>query len=419
MVESSSIKVRNKIAIIAVTAQPQQTIRAESLTRGLFKKLNLKSVHSTPLSITVSPLTDSDANLRSVIVESPNAVTECLIKDFPLPTPKDLSYGDYLRWAFSSIVRSPVYFWHRLKQITRNIPASSKDKTENFTDAVSRAIGIFLQTIAFLILVPIVTITLLEPLRRLSTALAVLYMVAFFSLLTLGSWKLTLPPLITWISNTTNDLVKLSPNSGLEFDMLFPVVAGVVFAAILSLIAALLGTLKNVFRESTTVTENVRHLNANLSYVFDSFYANDLKVAFKGKLSQLNNDFNPDTIFVIAQDSGALLAYEVLADYCSEPTSKPTFLFTSNLSLGGFKASPAGSVFLLLNPGEWGRFSRPMPEKLSWYHFSDWPVLGQRVILSFSPGDVMPHSTIDSQWHPWNEGQISSLINRLILLMKL
>ena len=145
MVDSSSIKVKKKIAIIAIIAQPQQTLRTESIARGLFNGVNFKMAHGTPISIKVGPLADGDTHSRSVTIESPNVINECLIKDFSFSIPKNLSYGDYLRWAFSSIGRFPMYFWYRLKQTVRNKPVYSQSKIEQFTEIVGRILASFFQ----------------------------------------------------------------------------------------------------------------------------------------------------------------------------------------------------------------------------------------------------------------------------------
>lgn len=419
------MKVSAEYAVLVINTQEQQGQAADALAESLFNKLKKITTAKRPsLSISIEPVISDSEQVTSwsVSIESSRSIKRCLIKEFFLPPTAGPNTRAYLLWNFRAVKRAVVYLSHKLPEIWRQATSTSQ-KTLGILLGILRitaeTLGVVLETIFFVYLIPLMAFTVIRPLRRMGTLVFLLYLFAIVSVVVSLTWEQTLIPLIAWISQLTHQVIVLVADSDLTFDILFPVVASTVFGVALTVVFILGRIVRWIIGKWDIIQVRNPRTIGELSYLLDPLYAAKLRDNFERQLIDLNKAPNIQRIFVVCDHTGALLAYEVLSRACRGKISKPVYLQTRNLSLAGLSASPVRSLWLLVDSIDWGRFSEATPSNLSWYHVTGWPSREFTVKLTSRSGRGITPVELHFEKSHWYQGRNAMIIDRLITLIKL
>lgn len=417
-----SRKVSREYAVLVINSRKQRGQAVNALTGSLFHKIN-KILTATRRSLSVFPINPESSDYEQpaswvINVESTLSIKRLFIKEFFLPPVADLSTKTYLLWISRAPIRSAIYLWYKIRE--KWLEASSNsNKIWGILRIIPEAISVALETILFIYIIPLLTITVIRPLRRMSGIAFILLLLTLLIGGVLISWQQTFIPLITWTSDITHQVIEIANDNRLKFDILFPVIASAVLGVILAFTIILGRIAQWMFHKADYSQGPSLYTTAELSYLLNPLYATKLREDFEYQLIDLNNKPNIQRIFVIGEYTGALLAYEVLSLTCRKKISKPVFLLTTNLSLAGFAASPIRSLWLLVDSIYWKRFSEPTPRNLSWHHLTTYPRQEYTVKLASRPRSRMPQVKIHYEKNHWFKGINTVLIDRLITLLRL
>lgn len=417
------MKISKEYAVLVINTRERQGQASEALAGSLFHKLKILAAKSSSLSVSIhNVISDSmQATSLSVSVESSRSIKRFLVKEFFLPPTPGLSTRNYLLWIFRAPVRTAVYSWHKLRHIWREA-ASTGQKSSLIWRIPFEVFLIAMDTFFFAYVTPLISLTVTHPLRKMGNLALSLWLFVIVFILVLLTWKQTVPPFISWISQITHQLINLVPDSGVTFYIFFPVMASLFLGIALTYIIALLIKILRWLVPSPTISQerNLRTMESPLSYLLDPVYASRVRDDFERKLIDLNNDTNVQCIFVVCQDTGVLLAYEVLSRACRGKIIKPVYLLTrNNLSVAGFMASPISSLWILVDHVYWDRFSQTTPKNLSWRHLTGWPVYEYTFKLISRYPHTIPQVQRRHKNHTWSKGTNTVLVDRLIALTKL
>lgn len=415
--------VSEEYAVLVINTRERQGQASEALARSLFHKLKTSTVNRPSLSVSIHPVISDSVQTASwsVSIESSRSIKRCLVKEFFFPLTPGLSTSNYLLWILRSPMRIKAYLSQKLREIWQKA-VSIKQKLLGILHMTGEVLLIVLHTLFFVCFLPLISIIAIRPLRKMGNAMLLLYSFMIIFIILLVTWKLILPPFISSISSFTEQLIKLMPASGVTFDILFPVMATIVFGFGLTFFIALLAKMARlIIRETDTGQEgNLRKMESELSYLLDPVYASKVRDDFERQLMDLNNDSNVRQILLVCQDTSGLLAYEVLSRACREKTIKPVHLLThGDLSISGLLASPVRPLWLLVDHIYWDRFSQTTPENLSWLHLTTRPVSEISLKLTSRAPHTIPQVQRHYERHSWFKGTNAALIDRLITLMKL
>ncbi len=415
--------VSEEYAVLVINTREHQGLASEALARSLFHELKTSTMNSPSLSVSIHPVISNSVQTASwsISIESSRSIKRCLVKEFFFPPTPGLSTSNYLLWILKSPARIAAYLTQKLREIWHEA-VSTEQKLLGILHMIIEVLLIGLHTIYFVYFILPVSLIVIRTLRKIGNVMLLLYSFMIIFIILLATWKLILPPFISSISRFTEQLIELVPGSGVTFDILFPVMATIVFGFALTFFVALLAKIARwIIRERDTGQEgNPRTMVSNLSYLLDPVYASKVRDNFERQLMDLNNDSNVQHILLVCQDTGGLLAYEVLSRACREQIIKPVHLLTRNtLSISGFTASPVRSLWLLVDHIYWDRFSQTTPENLSWLHLTTWPVYEISFKLTSRAPHTIPQVQLHSERHPWFKRTNTVLIDRLISLMKL
>jgi len=412
--------VSKEYAVLVINTREQQGRAADALTESLFQKLRKMLSKKTSSSVSISSAGSESEQTISwrLDIKSLRSVKSCLVEEFFFPPTPGPKANIYLCWAFRTIPRAGMYLWYRMLE-SRHQTTSIGKKLSTAMKLALETIDVLMQTIFFVYVIPLTALIVIRPIRKIGALASMAFFLALFIMIVIVTWENTMLPLVSWISQLTQQIIALMPDNQLEFGALFPVLAGAIFGAILTAIIVVAPIIRWIFLKFVSDTEGNIRTMGEFSYLLDPLYAAEVRGNFERKIIDLNTSQNVQSICVVCEHTGALLAYEVLSRVCLEKISTPVYLITHKLSLAGFQVSPVRSLWLLVDPLDWERFSKPTPRKLSWYHITNWPIKKYVVRLTARSGDKIPQTQLRSEPRVWFERTNSALTDHIIKLLKL
>jgi len=415
MPQTEQGQIINETAILVINYSKGRGQAMTSLAQSLYKKLrdaalstrDLVSIHPEKLDH------DVDASV-SIISESQRTIKKLLIREFLFPRSEAPTAATYFNWMLQ-IPRRIIIYLRREQGATRRTTLTARQRAKEIVRWLWDGFGLFIYIAVFICILPLITTFIIRPLRRLWTLVAVFYL-AFFFLLFLPLWTQILPPIVKWISELTNQLVKLTAGSGVTFDQLFPIVSGLVVTAGLSVLALVIPLAKWVIAKLSVPPEGNPRINTGFSYLLDPLYAATVRDSLEKQVIDLSNTPTVQNLVVICDEMGGQLAYEVLSKACATKIVKPVKLMTSNLLLAGFSIGPR-TIWIWVDESDWSRFSLSTPLNLSWHHFTSWPVEERLLKLTSRPDNTLPLIEANTEHLYWLRSQNAILIDRILALM--
>jgi len=401
------------IVVVSNSNQPGTTVN--KITRSLFKKLKDIAVNDPSLSVSIEDLGSNREESPSwaITAKSPSKIKRYLLNEFCFPPTKGPKFVDYLVWILRAPVRTANYLSYRLRESMET--GSRRQKVRALFYMLPRSVMLAFQVLAFFYLMPIISLTVIDPFRRWSLRITAIYFFFIATVVVLATWKSIVPPCVTEISQITQQLVDLVPSTKLSFNLLFPVIAAIIFGAVVSVIVFLLrATIQAVRRADERPIAT--HGAVTFAYLLDPLYAATARVAFEKILLKAGNGEETKGLFVICEHGGILLTYEVLSRTYSEKIHRPVHLLTHNMDLAGLPVGPRAMLWLMVEPTDWSRFARTTPYELSWHHWMDWPSEEYIFKINSISQDQIPQVQRESIQKAWFKSSQSMLVDRLIAL---
>jgi hypothetical protein len=401
------------IVVVSNSNQPGTTVN--KITRSLFKKLKGIAVNDPSLSVSIEDLGSNREESPSwaITAKSPGKIKRYLLNEFCSPPTKGPKFFDYLAWILRAPVRTANYLSYRLRESMET--GSRRQKVRALFYMLPSSVMLAFQVLAFFYFMPIISLTVIDPLRRWSLRITAIYFFFIATVVVLATWKSIVPPFVTEISQITQQLIDLVPSTKLSFDLLFPVIAAIIFGAVVSVIIFLLrATIQAVRRADERPIATLGAVA--FAYLLDPLYAATARVAFEKMLLKAGNREETRDLFVICEHGGILLTYEVLSRRCSEKINRPIHLLTHNMDLAGLQVGPRAMLWLMVEPTDWSRFARTTPYELSWHHWMDWPSEEYIFKINSISQDEIPQVQRESIRKAWLKSSQSMLVDRLIAL---
>lgn len=401
------------IVVVGNSDRPGGTVN--TIARALFKKLNDIAAHDPSLSVLIEDLSHNPEELPSwaITVKSPGKIKRYLLNEFCFPSTKGPKFFNYLVWILRAPIRATNYLRSRLRESMETL--SRRQKVRALVGMLPKSVLFALQILSFFYLMPLISLTVIDPLRRWSLRITTLYLFLVATLVVLATWRSFLPSFIAWISQFTQQLVDLVPGIKLTFALLFPIVASIIIGGVVSIIVFLLRAIIQAMRrtgERTIAT----HGAVAFAYLLDPLYSATVRGAFEKMLLKAGNKKETNSLFVICEHGGILLAYEVLSRICPEKINRPVHLLTRKMDLAGLPVGLRAMLWLLVEPTDWSRFAKATPYDLSWHHWMDLPSEEYIFKINSIPQGRLPHVQRDSIKKAWFKSSYSMLVNRLITL---
>lgn len=402
--------------IVVVNISDQPGSKVDTLARSLFKKLKVIAAHDTSLSVSIEDIGSNQEESPSwaITATSPSKIKRYLLSEFCFPPTKGPKVVDYLVWILRAPVRAANYLRCRLLEIMET--GSRRQKVRALVGMLPKSVGLALFFSSFLYVTTLISFTVIDPFRRWSLRITVLYFFLLATLVASSTWKSFLPPFVAWVSQLTQQLVDLVPGINLRFDLLFPVMATLIFGAGVSIVVFLLRATIQAIRRADEQKIAAYHGVVDFAYLLDPLYSATASGAFEKRLLKVGNKKETKNLFVICEHGGILLAYEVLSRTCPEKINRPVHLLTHKMDLAGLQVGLGAMLWLLVEPTDWPRFAMTTPRELSWHHWMNLPSEEYIYRINSTPQDRMPqvqHESIDKAWF---KSSHSMLLDRLIAL---
>ncbi len=416
------MKKYKECAVLLISLHNQSGRAVDTLTTALFRKLNNDSrAKQSASTVSIDPIAQDSHQPSSwfLNIETTQTIKRCKIQEFIIPKSQGLSIGTFIFWTFGAALRSFKYLAFKAKDMWRDASSINR-KLLKIPKMLLSTIGTVFDTIFFYYFIPIMFINVIRVLRKISLVTYIsFFLLMFFSVL-LFNWEDKLILLVAWISQTTQTIVNSLEDNQLTFPVLFPVICSTVFGAAITVVIIFGRGVQWIFQRLDIYLEqgNLRLID-EYSYLLDPLYSAKLKQDFERQIISLNDTPNIERIFVVCEKTGILLAYEVLSRICQEKISKPVYLLTRDFSLAGFIASPDRSLWLLVNPSDWNRFSKATPRNLNWYHFSKrLPCNEYKLRITTLPHRIVPSVKMHFRKRYWFKRRSTALIERLSTLVR-
>lgn len=401
------------IVVVSMSDQPGGTLNI--LARSLFKRLKDIAAHDPSLSVSIKDLdyNREESPSWAITATSPGKTKRYLLNEFCFPSTKGPKFVDYLVWILRTPVRAANYLRCRLRESMET--GSRRQKVRALVGMLPKFVGLALYLFSFFYLMPLLSLTVIQPLRRWSIRMLIIYSLFIATVVVLATWKSFLPLLVAWVSQLTQQLVDLVPGIELSFNLLFPVMATIIFGVGVSIIVAFIGAVRQAIRraDERTITP---YGTVDLAYLLDPLYSATASGAFEKRLLKIGNKKETKSLFVICEHGGILLAYEVLSRTCPEKINRPVHLLTHRMDLAGLRVGLRVMLWLLIEPADWSRFAMTTPYELSWHHWMDLPSEEYIYKINSTPQDRMPQVQHESIKKAWFKSSHSMLVDRLIAL---
>lgn len=416
------MKKHKEYALLVISLHNQTGKAVNALTDALFRKLSKASkAKRSGRTVSIGPIAQDRHQSDSwfVGIETTQTIKRCTMQEFIIPISQGLSIRDFIFWTFRAGLRSGKYLVSIAKDMWKEASSIGR-KLLIIPKMLVIAIGTILETIFFYYFIPIMSLTVIRVLRKISLITYIsVFLLMVFSVL-LFNWEGKLIPLVAWISQITHTIVDSLEDDQLTFAVLFPVICSAVFGAAITAIIIFGRGVQWIFRRLDNYLEqgNLRLID-EYSYLLDPLYATKLKGDFERQMISLNDKPDIERIFVVCEKAGILLAYEVLSRICLEKISKPVYLLTRDFSVAGLFAAPDRSLWLLVDSSDWNRFSKATPRKLFWYHFArSWPCSEYKMRMTTLPHHIIPSVKMHFRRRYWFKRRNTALIERLSTLIR-
>lgn len=417
----NSHKISKEYAVLAIRSSDQRNLRSDALAESLFRRLRkLSGVKKTSSSISIHPEKCESEQVASwsVSIESSRSTKRVLVEEFILLPTDGPNALNYLLWFSQAPLRAKKYLsfklsatWHRATTVKEKLLAIKNIGIQIF--------DVIVETLTISYIFALITFVVVRPLRKFSMmAYLVCIFAVLFAIVSL-TWEQTLLPLVSGVSEFTHEVVDLAADPELTFGVLYPVLAGTIFGASVTIIIVLVQIMRWIIRKYDILAEGNFSTLSEFSYLLEPLYAAKVKDKLERHLITLNSDPKIQRICVICENVGVLLAYEVLSRACKQKISKPVYLLTRNLSLAGISASPVRSLWLLIDSDDWGRFSEPSPKRLSWHHLAKRSWNKDMLNLTSPSGNRITQVQIHSEMFGYFRRSKTAFVNYLIPLLKL
>jgi hypothetical protein len=403
--------------IVVVNMSDKPGSGVDTLARLLLKKLEGLAANDPSFSVAIESHGSNQAGSPSwaISMASTGKTRRCLLNEFRFPPAEGPKFLDYFLWVSRAPIRAGKYLWFAIHD-----SMGTGTRRQKARGLLGKLPGILMLTILVTVLVLsysylmlLLSYMFVIPLRRWRLGMVVLYLLALALVAVSFTWQSFLPPLVLWVSQTTQRLLILIQNPELS-NLLFPVVAAVLFGGAVSIVVFVLGLLKRIITKADAWMIPAQGV-VDFMYLLDPLYAATARVAFEKRLLELVNQQDTQNLFVICEHSGILLAYEVLSRVCPGKINKPVYLLTRSLDLGGLPIDLSTTFWLLAEPAVWPRFAKATPPNLSWHHWR--PMFGGEFTLNMNWGQrripaVQYESVKATAFRP----SYSKLVDRLIAL---
>jgi hypothetical protein len=401
--------------IVIVSNSDQANTRINAVARRLLKRLSEIAAHDPSMSLSVENPSDNpeESACWAITAKSSGRSKRYLLKEFCLPSTKGPRSWDYLVWILRAPVRAANYVRSRVRESVES--GSRLQKAGALVRMLPKSVIFALQILSFFYLMPLISLTVIGPLRRWSLRITTVYLLFVATLIVVGTWRSFLPSFIARIGQFTQEIADLLPGTSLTFTLLFPVIASITIGALVSIVVFILRAIIQAMRRADARTVPA-HGPAAFAYLLDPLYSAAVRRGFEKMVLEAGNKKETSTLFVVCEHGGILLAYEVLSRICPEKMNRPVQLLTRRMDLAGLAVGLRAMLWLLVEPNDWLRFGRATPQGLSWHHWLDLP--GEECIFKIDQirQDRLPQVRSDSVNKAWFRSSHSMLVERLIAL---
>ncbi len=213
----------------------------------------------------------------------------------------------------------------------------------------------------------------IRPIRKLGGFVFTLYFVlaiialAGFFVLVLGQAGLS--GIVLQISNLTQTIVNnvQSYNVKIDFNTLFPVIAGLVGTIAISALAVLVRIIGWVFRWFTAYGPFERRRERQFSYLVSPAYASLLTSQLGKHLNAFYSNPSIKEVCLIVDGEGILVGYDVLS-HMQNGKDKRSLLVTYGAVMAGMYVLPNDDTWFAINSNYWAKFEVPLAGNISWHH---------------------------------------------------
>lgn len=146
----------------------------------------------------------------------------------------------------------------------------------------------------------------------------------------------------------------------------YEVLATGVITVFLGVVYALVSAVQSGARGFTGRPEQ----RSELALLSSATYQAEFEAALLERLRHVQQGFNPDRTYVLAEGPAALLCYTALARQGFGPLPSNVTLLTWNGTLSEGAAYGLGKVWMLIPRRDWSRFSLQAPANLMWWHLN-------------------------------------------------
>jgi len=346
-----------------------RTNKAKQLAQAYFKNVHSKLSKNKLYSVEVSTEEYQGSKSYLIKVESTDCIQEAIFQEISLPE----SFSNiitYYIWA----LKTPIRGFHYIKAKVKQIESLTDTFREKIKLILYELFSIFFHLFTYLPLVPITLLIITRPLRKISTLMMLLSMIALTLLAFSFGSDIFLPSIFNVIGRITTQIIDAVPDYQIGFEDLFPVITGTVFAAGISIVAIIIKTLRWLLNWLDR-DQNEMYFISGLSYLTDRFYSAEIRDILKNKLLSFNNDPTIERVVIIGEDEGksSLASYELLASASRQYFCKSVSILSNKLSIAGFPSYPIRTLWLLLEKPDWERFCLSMPDNLTWYNYVSFP----------------------------------------------
>jgi hypothetical protein len=151
--------------------------------------------------------------------------------------------------------------------------------------------------------------------------------------------------------------------------VVYQVLATGVITVFLGVIYALVSGVQRAAR-AFTGSPTAWEEHSELALVSSATYQAEFEAALLERLRKVQQEFNPERTYVLAQGPAALLAYTALARQDRGPAPSDVTLLTWNGTLSEGATYGLGKVWMLVPRRDWPRFSLQAPASLMWWHLN-------------------------------------------------
>lgn len=405
-------------AVLVINNREHEGQAARALAVSLYSKLKSMKKFSSFISIHQTNLDSKQIAGWVINIESTRSKKRFIIEEFFFPPMQSLNVKVFLLWISRAVLRSIIYLKYKISEIWQQ-DISNGHILSGIINIIVTVVFVLFDTLFFIYAFPLISFVFIRTLQKLGNMALIVYLLAITSIIISLTWEQTLLPLVAWVARLTSRIVELVANSGLTFDVLFPVLSGVIFGASVIVIGFIIKIARGLLRRFEVSEEEYFRRMGELSYLLDPIYTATVKDNIERNLINLSELPNIKRIFVVCRNAGVLLAYEVLSNVCRERISTPVSILSHDLSLAGFSASPRESLWLLVDNTDWSRFSKSTPRRLSWHYLTRWPIREYTTRLISQSKYGLPLMKRTFEQHHRFKGRNSALVDSLLTLLKL